>query len=52
VGLGLSLVHNIVTKHGGTIQVFSQPNQGTQFVISLPVNAWGPGCKSEKGEEE
>jgi C4-dicarboxylate-specific signal transduction histidine kinase len=36
-GLGLNLVHNIVTGPlGGTIRVISQPGQGTSFLIDLP----------------
>lgn len=36
VGLGLSLVHNIVAAHGGEITVTSAPGRGATFVISLP----------------
>jgi len=36
-GLGLSVVHGIVTGHGGTIAVESQPDQGACFVIDLPL---------------
>jgi len=36
-GLGLSVVYGIVKKHGGFIEVFSAPGQGTQFDIYLPV---------------
>ena len=35
-GLGLSLVHSIITAVGGTITVESQVNQGTTFHITLP----------------
>jgi two-component system NtrC family sensor kinase len=36
-GLGMSITYGIVQKHGGDIFVHSQPNKGTEFVISLPV---------------
>jgi len=36
-GLGLSLVHGIVTDLGGAIDVTTQAGEGTTFVIWLPV---------------
>jgi len=38
-GLGLSMVHGIVSKAGGFIQVRSQPGQGAQFQVHLPLVA-------------
>ena len=38
-GLGLSLVHGIITKHGGHIVVTSQVGQGTRFDVYLPTLA-------------
>ncbi len=35
-GLGLSVVHGIVTSHGGIISVESKPGQGATFTICLP----------------
>jgi signal transduction histidine kinase len=35
-GLGLSTVYGIIEEHGGTIDVRSQPNQGSTFILRLP----------------
>jgi len=36
-GLGMSVVHGIVTSHGGKINVDSNVGRGTKFVIQLPI---------------
>jgi PAS domain S-box-containing protein len=36
-GLGLSLVHTIITEHGGEVRVESEPGRGTQFHVALPL---------------
>ena len=39
-GQGLAIAHSvIVDKHGGTIDIETEKNQGTTFVIRLPIDA-------------
>ena len=38
-GLGLSLSHGLIERHGGHIEVDSAPGQGTTFAIELPLEA-------------
>ncbi len=37
VGLGLSVCYGFIKDHGGDIKVESTPGEGTQFIISLPI---------------
>jgi signal transduction histidine kinase len=37
-GLGMSISFGIIQKHHGKIELFSKPNKGTEFVITIPVN--------------
>lgn len=36
IGIGLSLSHGIIVKHGGTIQIQSSEGEGTVCAISFP----------------
>jgi signal transduction histidine kinase len=47
-GLGLSLVHGIVTELGGAIDVASVPGQGSTFTVYLPRS--GDAVESDEGE--
>jgi len=40
-GLGLSISYGIIKKHGGRIRAHSRLNEGTEFVVELPVRAKG-----------
>jgi signal transduction histidine kinase len=37
-GLGLFIVHQNIQDHGGTIEVKSRMNEGTMFIIDLPMH--------------
>lgn len=37
IGLGLSISHGIIERHRGKLSVQSSPQDGTTFIISLPV---------------
>jgi signal transduction histidine kinase len=39
LGLGLSLVKAIIHAHGGSVEVLSQPGQGSHFTLHLPAAA-------------
>lgn len=46
-GLGLSIAHQLIELHGGSIQAFSQVGYGTTFQIRLPL----PGQIRQPGRE-
>lgn len=37
-GLGLSIVQNVVTDHGGTLEIASEPGNGTKVTMCLPAS--------------
>jgi signal transduction histidine kinase len=37
LGLGLYIASQIVTAHGGTLEVSSRPGEGASFIVDLPV---------------
>jgi signal transduction histidine kinase len=49
LGLGLSIVRNLVELHGGTVEAFSEGrNRGSEFVVRLPLSS---GAAAEAGRE-
>jgi two-component system, NtrC family, sensor kinase len=38
-GLGLSICYRIIQKHQGRIEVISEPDQGTEFKIIIPIDS-------------
>ncbi|HEX4786778.1 MAG TPA: ATP-binding protein [Candidatus Sulfotelmatobacter sp.] len=39
VGLGLAVLYGIVKAHDGEVEVMSQRNQGTTFIVTLPLKS-------------
>jgi two-component system, sporulation sensor kinase E len=37
-GLGLMVVDRIITEHSGALHVHSEPGEGTEFIVSLPLH--------------
>ncbi|OQW54649.1 MAG: hypothetical protein A4S09_05695 [Proteobacteria bacterium SG_bin7] len=36
-GLGMSISYGIIKKHGGEIEINSEPGEGAEFIVKLPV---------------
>jgi signal transduction histidine kinase len=36
-GLGLSICYSIIKDHGGTIEIDSEKDKGTRFIIKIPI---------------
>ena len=49
-GLGLSVSHSIVERHGGDLKVDSRPGEGTTFTITLPIGMSPSGEATPGGE--
>jgi PAS domain S-box-containing protein len=49
-GLGLSVSHSIVERHGGDLRVDSRPGEGTTFTITLPIGMNPTGESTPGGE--
>lgn len=43
-GLGLYIVHSVISNHGGYVNLYSEPGKGTRFTLYLPITR-------ERGEE-
>ncbi|MBI4302878.1 MAG: HAMP domain-containing histidine kinase, partial [Chloroflexi bacterium] len=39
VGFGLALVKTIVERHGGNVEVKSEPGNGATFIVRLPLRS-------------
>jgi signal transduction histidine kinase len=50
-GLGLTIAHQIIQEHGGYIEVSSEIERGTSFLVNLPVNPPIAGCHRQWAAE-
>lgn len=46
-GLGLAIVSEVVHAHGGTINARSSPQEGTEFIVTLPLATASPDTRHE-----
>ena len=50
-GMGLSMVHGIVAKHGGAVNISSAPGKGTMVEVYLPLVEREAGPASRDGDD-
>ena len=52
VGVGLAVVRELVSLHGGTIVLNSQPAEGAEFIVRLPITGvvagHSPGARGQQ----
>jgi two-component system NtrC family sensor kinase len=46
IGMGLSVVHKTIEDHGGSIEVTSDVDKGTTFLLTFPTHARGSAVRS------
>jgi two-component system NtrC family sensor kinase len=51
-GLGLAVAHSILGQHGGSIFVKSAPGEGSEFIVSLPLQGAVPAEAVFKAQEK
>lgn len=51
LGVGLTIVRQLVDLHGGTIEVRSEPGKGACFIVHLPAVDSGRAIQEERGAE-